>query len=61
MSAVTALFDRGWGKAPQPHAGEDGKDIRITIQQIVEGGHELRAAKSECLVVCAGQRMNQEG
>jgi hypothetical protein len=28
VSAVTALFDRGWGKAPQPHAGEDGKDIR---------------------------------
>jgi hypothetical protein len=27
----------GWGKAPQPHTGEDGKDIRITIRQIVEG------------------------
>ena len=38
VAAVTALFDRGWGKAPQPHTGEDDKDIRITIRQIVEGG-----------------------
>jgi hypothetical protein len=37
VAAVTALFDRGWGKAPQPHTGEDDKDIRITIRQIVEG------------------------
>jgi hypothetical protein len=38
VAAVTALFDGGWGKAPQPHTGEDDKDIRITIRQIVEGG-----------------------
>jgi hypothetical protein len=24
--------------SPQPHTGEDDKDIRITIRQIVEGG-----------------------
>ena len=38
VAAVTALFDRGWGKAPQPHAREDGNDIPVTIRQIVEGG-----------------------
>src|SRR5258705_8097759 len=30
VSAAQALLDRGWGKAPQPHTGEDDKDIRIT-------------------------------
>jgi hypothetical protein len=24
-------------RAPQPHADEDGKDVRITVRQIVEG------------------------
>jgi hypothetical protein len=38
VSAAQALLDRGWGKAPQPRTGEDDKDIRITIRQIVEGG-----------------------
>ena len=27
----------GWGKAPQPHTGEDDKDIRVTIRTITEG------------------------
>lgn len=31
VSAASALLDRGWGKAPQPHTGEDDKDIRVTI------------------------------
>ena len=34
VSAAGILLDRGWGKAPQPHTGEDDKDIRITIRQI---------------------------
>jgi hypothetical protein len=38
VSAASALLDRGWGKAPQPHSGEDGGDIRITIRQILESG-----------------------
>jgi hypothetical protein len=38
VSAAQALLDRGWGKPAQPHTGEDDKDIRITIRQIVEGG-----------------------
>jgi hypothetical protein len=37
VSAACALLDRGWGRAPQAPAGEDDKDIRITIRQITEG------------------------
>ena len=37
VSAAQALLDRGWGKAPQPHTGEDDKDIRVTIRNITEG------------------------
>ena len=36
VSAAQALLDRGWGKAPQPHTGEDDKDIRVTVRNIVE-------------------------
>lgn len=36
VSAACALLDRGWGKAEQPHTGQDGEDIRITIRQIIE-------------------------
>jgi hypothetical protein len=36
VQAVGMLLDRGWGKAPQPHTGEDDKDIRVTIRQIVD-------------------------
>jgi len=32
------LLDRGWGRAPQPHTGADGQDIKITIRTILEGG-----------------------
>ena len=39
-SAAGILLDRGWGRTPQPHAGEDGKDIRITIRQIIAGCDE---------------------
>ena len=34
VSAAGILLDRGWGRAPQPHAGEDGKDIHVTIRKI---------------------------
>ena len=40
VTAAGILLDRGWGKAPQPYAGEDGKDICITVRQIIEGGDE---------------------
>ena len=36
VSAAGILLDRGWGRAPQPHASEDDKDIRITIRNITE-------------------------
>jgi hypothetical protein len=32
VSAAQALLDRGWGKAAQPHTGEDDKDIQVTNQ-----------------------------
>ena len=34
--AIAILLDRRWGKAPQPHTGEDDKDIRITVRNITE-------------------------
>ena len=40
VSAAGILLDRGWGRAPQPHTGEDDKDIRITVRNIIEGGDE---------------------
>ena len=42
VSAAQALLDRGWGKAPQPHTGEDDKDIRITIRQITRARNDRR-------------------
>jgi hypothetical protein len=36
VQAASVLLDRGWGKPPQAHMGEDDKDIRVTIRQIVE-------------------------
>ena len=35
VSAAQALLDRGWGKAPQQHTGEDGKEIRVTIRKML--------------------------
>jgi hypothetical protein len=40
VSAAGILLDRGWGKSPQAHTGEDNKDMCITIRQIVERGDE---------------------
>ena len=37
VAAAQALLDRGWGKAPQSHTGENGEgDIRVTIRHILE-------------------------
>jgi hypothetical protein len=38
VSAAQALLDRGWGKAIQPHTGEDGGDIHVVIRQIIDSG-----------------------
>ena len=41
IAACALLLDRGWGKAPQPHTGEDGEgDIQITIRHILDGSEE---------------------
>ena len=38
VAACAHLLDRGYGKAPQAHTGEDGEgDIRVTIRHIVQG------------------------
>lgn len=37
VAAVALLFERGWGKAAQPHTGENGEDeLRVTIRHITE-------------------------
>ena len=37
IAAIAQLLDRGWGRAPQAHTGEDGEgDIRVTIRHIIE-------------------------
>jgi hypothetical protein len=37
VAAVTALFDRGWGKAIQPHVGDDGgSNLRVVIRHITD-------------------------
>ena len=36
VSAAGILLDRGWGRAPQPHTGEDDKEIRVTIRNLIE-------------------------
>jgi hypothetical protein len=40
VQAIAILLDRGWGRAPQAHAGEDGENgIRVTIRHIIEDVH----------------------
>ena len=36
VAAAQALLDRGWGKPPQVHSGEDGGSIRVIIRQIID-------------------------
>jgi len=36
IQAANILLDRGWGKATQPHTGEDDKEYRVTIRKIVQ-------------------------
>ena len=41
VAAAAQLLDRGWGKALQPHGGDDGKgDIQVVIRQIVSHDEE---------------------
>jgi hypothetical protein len=36
IQAISILLDRGWGKAVQPIAGDDGEPLTIVIRQILE-------------------------
>ena len=46
VSAAGILLDRGWGRVPQTHTGEDGEgDIRVTIRHIVQGRDKPLEAK----------------
>ena len=40
VAAAAILLDRGWGKAPQPHTGEDGV-VRVVIRTITEGASQM--------------------
>jgi hypothetical protein len=40
VSAAQTLLYRGWGKAIQPHTGEDGGDIHVVIRQIIDSAGE---------------------
>ena len=40
VSAAAILLDRGWGKPPQAHTGQDDGDIRISIRQIIDSVEE---------------------
>jgi hypothetical protein len=37
VRAATQLLDRGYGKPNQPHTGDEGGAIEITIRNIMEG------------------------
>lgn len=44
VAAANSLLDRGWGKAAQPHTGEDGEGpLEIVLRTIVE--ERQKAAK----------------
>jgi len=45
VQAVGMLLDRGWGKAPQPHTGEDGETIRVVIRTITEGAPPMPSCR----------------
>ena len=46
VQAVGMLLDRGWGKAPQPHTGEDGDIIHVVIRDVAE--ERRQALTSTC-------------
>ena len=42
VQACVALWDRGWGKAPQAVTGPDGEGaIRFVVRHILEGGDKI--------------------
>jgi hypothetical protein len=59
VAAAVHLLDRGWGKAPQTHTGEDGEGaITILIRHIVETAVEPRALDGRASPRALDQRKN---
>ena len=61
VSAAQALLDRGWGKAPQAHTGENGEgDIKVTIRHILEHIDEkpliIEGAEVRCIEADTSER-----
>jgi hypothetical protein len=50
VAAATALLDRGWGRPPQTHTGQDGKGgIEVVIRHIIEGGEQHRTLQIDAV------------
>ena len=50
VAAATALLDRGWGRPPQSHTGENGDgDIRVVIRHITQGGEQRRTLQIDAV------------
>jgi hypothetical protein len=48
VAAAVHLLDRGWGKAPQAHTGENGEGaIQVIVRHIVGGKDEPRTVTIE--------------
>jgi hypothetical protein len=65
VSAAGILLDRGWGRAPQAHTGQNGEgDIRVIIRHIVEGGDSIeqqRTLQIEAVPMPVGTDDDAEG
>ncbi len=62
VRAIELLFERGWGKAPTTHTGEDGEGaIQVIIRHIVESGVEPRALDGRASPRVIDQRRPTDG
>ena len=62
VAAAGILLDRGWGRAPQAHTGEDGEgDIRVVIRHIVDGIEQQRTLQIDAVPVPNGTDDDIEG
>ena len=54
VSAAGILLDRGWGRAPQTHTGEDCEgDIEVVIRHIVVGKDQPRVSEQRLVQIDA--------
>ena len=61
VSAAVALLDRGWGKPPQSHTGEDGEgQIRVVIRHITEGRDAPRVIEHDTKQIEVAQSVADE-